>query len=243
MLEKADKKYKNLDIMVRIHMDKLDNTTLYYYHYWRGISYMFSNKNATAREFFIKAKDYAPRNFEKAGAIANIGLTLKRNKQYDEALKYYQDALNYPDESRIFTTAEVYNYIAMLYKAVKDYPNALDYIQKALDIAEKENNLTYKLAYTATYVEIQLEMGNIKNYKSYFNVLLSTKGKQIHSKPYMLKDIKSFIEYINDIPCLDELIDIIMDIRNVASSIEYKDGLAECVGHAEIKIRDLTRGV
>ncbi len=241
LIEKSEKNYKYIEQLVQLYKSKLDSSTLFYYHYWRGISYMLLNKDKKARELFKTAAEYAEKTCEKAGVVANIGLTYKKSGQYDKALVYYQEASNYQDETRTLITAEIYNYMAMLYKAVKDYANAIEYISKALDIAEKQHDLVCKLCYTATYVEIQLEMGNTKAYKSYFDALSNTKYMQIYSKPYLVKDIKTFIKYINDIQALNELINIIIELMQASASCGYTSGLIDCKGYAEIKIQNLTK--
>jgi tetratricopeptide (TPR) repeat protein len=201
---------------------------------------MHKREYSDARESFIQAEEYSTHNRAKSSAIANIGLTYKKQRNYEEALKYYMDAVNYPDPLNVLTTASIYNNIAEVFKSQKDYSNALEYIEKALEISEKENDLGKHLIYIATKVDIQKRIGNKKSYKTYFSVLLSTKNRQIQSKPYVLDDIEAFIEDTSEIPCLDELSDIIIELRNATSSEDYKKGLTECVGFIFIKIKELT---
>ncbi len=241
ILDEADKKYKHIENLVHLHKDKLDNNTLYYYYYRRGIALMSNDKNEAARVFFTTAADYARKNYEKVAAIANIGLTHKKQKEYDEALEYYENALEYYDEARVLTTASIYNNMAELYKCKKDYPNALINIQKALEISEKTNDLGKQIKYVATQAEIKMKMGNKGAYEKYFDLLLSTKGKQIF-KPDVLNDIKAFVKVINNIPCLEEFADIIIELKNASISDGYTKGLFDCLGHIMDKIRSLSKG-
>ncbi len=240
MLEKANKRYSHIENMIKLHKPNLDNTTLYSYYYWRGITFMYADKTARAIDFFTTAAEYAPRNFQKASSISNLGLTLKRNKQYSEALEYYHAALEYPDESNVLTQGHIYNNMAMAYKAIKNYTFAIEFVKRALEISEKQNDITTKLIFTSTYVEIQIEMGNTEAYKLYLDVLLSTKGKQLQNKPDILKDIRSFIDFIGNIRCLNELIDVIIVLKKASNSIEYNEGLINCIGLSTMKIRELS---
>ncbi len=243
MLDPAEKLYKDIDTYVAEHKHRLDNNTLFYYYYYRSTMYMTIGKNATAKDFFVEAFKYASRNYEKAGAISNIGLSYKKIGNFREALKFYHKALKFYDEMNLLPTGTAYNNIAMVHKTIGEYFNAEAYIKKALDIAERANNLSKKLIFTHTYVEIQMEMGNEEGYKCYFDVLLSTKHKQIYNKPDILNDIESFIEYMDNIHCLNELNNIIIELIDAASSDGYKDGLIGCLGHISLKINRLTKGV
>ncbi len=239
---KADKRYKHIRNLVQIHKDRLNDDTLFFYYYRRGSAYMHKRDYSYAREFFIQAKEHSTHNRAKSSAIANIGLTYKKQRKYDEALKYYMDALNYPDLANILTIASIYNNIAVAYKCKKNYSNALEYIEKAIVISEKENNLVKHLTYVATQAEIKAAMGDEKSYKSIFNILLDTKGKIVH-KPDVLIGISSIIENINDIPCLNELGDIIIELRKASTNEDYKSGLTECGGLIFFKIKELDKGV
>ncbi len=116
LMDRAEQKYKYAGDLVRLHKKKLDNNTLFFYYYWKGIYYMHKEKNEDARDLFILAKDCADTNSKKASAIANIGLTYKHQNRYTNALEYYQDALNFTDDSRILVKASIHNNIAELYK-------------------------------------------------------------------------------------------------------------------------------
>lgn len=242
LFDKADKKFKQLEEMIRLHNPKLDNTTLYYYYYWRGIGYMFSCCYDTAKKFFEYALHYASRNFQKAGAITNIGYACKMLNNYDAALEYYQKALMYPDDTNILTQASIYNNIAVLYKDKKDYAKALVYVKKAINLSENEDNIGKYIIYLSTNAEIEIEMGNKMAYRSFFDFLVNMKTKQM-IRPNILKEIKIFIEIIKDISFLDELIDIIIQLIDVSTSNGYKKGLIECIGHITIKIKQLDKEV
>ncbi len=242
MPQTGEKKFRDIQDLVEEHKEKLDKNTLFYYNYWRGITYANIKKNIVARGYFEKALEYAVKNYEKAKAISNIGLTYKKHKNYDEALKKYNEALNYYDEEDILTTASVYNNIAMVYKSIKNYPNAIANVHKALEISEKEYSLGKHLIYVSTKIEIEMDMGNHEAYKEFLSLLLSTKGKHIYSKPYVLNDILSFIEVMDDIHCLYELSDVIIELRDAATSEGYINGLFECLGNVYYKIRKKTEG-
>ncbi len=242
MMEKAETKYKYITNLVGLHKEKLDNNTLYCYHYWRGIHYMYTDVYSSARDFSEQAVTYADKNYEKAGAIANIGYAYKKLNRFAEASKYYQKALQYPDAARQRVEASVYNNIAMICKDTKDYENAIVYGRKALDITEVIDDLSMHIIAVSTYAEIQMEMGDREAYRIFFDLLLSIDNVKLF-KPDVLKAIKEFADYLDDVSCLDKLIDIIIELREATNSIGYQAGLDGCISHIVRKIRKLEKGV
>ncbi len=242
LLDRADKKFRDIQDLIEKYQGRLDNNTMHYYYYWRGVMYLNIGKITIAREYFEKAMEYAVKNYEKASTLSNIGLTYKRHRKYDDALKYYMDALGYPDDTNILAEASVYNNIAMVNRLIKDYPNALINIKKAIELSKKEYSLSKHITFIATEAEIKMDMGEHEAYKIFLNALLKTKGKQMFS-PDVLNDIKSFINRLNDMRCLDELADVIIVLKDASNSKGYINGLFECLGHIHDKIKKLSRRV
>ncbi len=243
LMDRAEPKYKYAGDLVRLHKKKLDNNTLFFYYYWKGIYYMHKEKFEDARDLFILAKDCGDKNYQKSGAIANIGLTYKHQKQYTNALEYYQDALNFTDDSRILVKASIYNNIAEVYKCKKQYQTGLANVEKALEISEKENDLGKHLMVISTQAEIEMKMGDMEAYMKFLNLLLSTKGKIVYSKPDILHGINNFIKCMDYIPCLEKLHDVIMELIDASTNYGYNKGLAECAGYTSMKIKRLSRGL
>ncbi len=217
MLDKAEKKYKNIDDLVNIYKDCLDNNTMFYYYYWKGIM-LLRTKYRIAKEHFEKALDYATKKFEKAGAISNMGLASARLKRYKDALEYYEKALTYPDETNLSPMVVTYNNMADVYRNMKDYENAQKYLELALEANEKQYNLTYHLACIQTKLEIQVSLGNKVLYKEYHKILLSTKGKNVDKTSVVFR-IKRYIENVSyNKACLKNLSNVLIELSEASDS-------------------------
>ncbi len=99
------------------------------------------------------------------------------------------------------------------------------------------------LIYVSTQAEIEMEMGDMEAYMKFLSLLLSTKDKQVHSKPNILLAINNFIKSMDYIPCLEKLHDVIMELIEASTSYGYTKGLAECAGYTSMKIKRLSRGL
>ncbi len=230
MREKAEKRFKYVDELVQIHKSKLSNNTMYYYYYWRGITYLYGARYRTSREHFEKAADYATKNFEKAGANCNIGLSYKKINKFKDALHYYNEALTYPDEVNLSPAVVTYNNLGELYRKMKDYENAQKYVDLAIETNEKQYDLSNHLTCIQTAAEIQMDLGNESSYKEYFDALLNTKGKYINKYTLIFR-LKSFItNSAYNLPCLKDLTRVILDLTKASNSEDYISGLRECLG-------------
>ncbi len=238
LMEKSHRKFRIAEEHIRKNKESLSSTTLFYYYYWRGIYYLSEDKYDTARKYFEEAIKHAVKNYEKAGAVSNKGLTYKYQENYVDAIKYYYEALDYYDEENVSTTASVNNNIAEVYRIIEDYENALEYIKIAMDMVEKESDLTKMLIYAETYVEILSKLGETEAYEIYLDKLLSTKGKQLN-KADVIHNIKQFIKTTEDKRCLNRLFAVIMELADASTSQGYTDGLYQCLGHVSGKLYKL----
>jgi tetratricopeptide (TPR) repeat protein len=239
MYDEAEKKFRHIEKLIGLHKEKLNNTTMHHYYYWRGIMHRINGSNALAIRFFNKALVYADKNIEKLNALSNIGYCYRNLEKYKNAHKYYNEALEWQDEADILATACMYNNIACLYRVTKDYENAIISIEKAIEMSKNESSLSKRLLFESTYAEIKTEMGDKKAYKSFFNLLLKTKGKTLYDKPHVLNAIKTANKYIDDISCLYKLANIIIELKNASNSDGYTKGLVECLGHIFMKVIEL----
>ncbi len=240
MLSKSEKQYQLTEELVYRFTYKLTNKPLFRYYYCRGLLYLHTDRFDSAREYFKSAADYAARSFEKAAAIANIGLTYKRQKNYQEVLNYYQEALNHRDESRLATTGVIYNNMSEMYRCLGDYRNAQIYVHKAMEMNELDYSLINHLACVETYVEIQMELGSYISFDKYFDILRSTKDKQI-DKLRVVRSIKAIIRNTNNKIYLKQLANVMYELMDASDNSNFIQGLHECFGQIYIKF-DILNG-
>ena len=223
---------------------KIDDNAMHYYHYWKG-KYLFysvySNKYDKAHESFEEALKYATKNFEKASAISSVGYIYLRQKKYEDALPYFERALEYYDETNILTTASTYNYLAATYRGMGDYKIALEYSNKAMDMLKIKYSHNKHLIYTGTQVEILMDMGDVQAYKIFFDALLSTMGKQIH-KMTIINSVRDFTANISYTDCLDELTDVLIVLLEASTIEGFINGMYECIGHIAMRLHSIRKG-
>lgn len=96
-------------------------------HYSLAYYYQRVGENARAKEAYNTAIDLAPRN---ADIVNSYGAFLCQTGNYDEALDYFQKALN---NQRYANSAETYENMALCSQGEGEYEDAVDYLKEALN--------------------------------------------------------------------------------------------------------------
>lgn len=96
-------------------------------HYAVAYYYQRVGENARANEAYTTAIDLAPRN---ADIVNSYGAFLCQTGNYDEALDYFQKALN---NQRYANSAETYENMALCSQGEGEYTDAVEYLKEALN--------------------------------------------------------------------------------------------------------------
>lgn len=92
------------------------------------------------RAYRICQSQYSELSGQMATACSELGLLCKQQKEYDQALEWYQRSLTIREKIRgknSLAVAEALNNLGELYRAQKDYKQAMDCHKRALKMREK----------------------------------------------------------------------------------------------------------
>ncbi len=173
----------------------IDNYLLYLYYYRFGILLNYTNRYANAKEMFEVACTYADTDRLAGKAIMNIGIIKKKQKQYDLAIKFYNEALSKFEKNE--DIAIVYNNIAEVYRLNKDIDSALHFIEKAI-ILIPENDYANQFIFHQTLIEIKAELENInQSVSKLFDILEKCidSGSKVY-KRFLSDSMKAIIDII-----------------------------------------------
>lgn len=221
-----------------INNSNINNEALFIYYYYRGIMYYSVEKYSLAREHFKKASCYAKQNIDKIACVSNIGLTYKKENNFNKALEYYFEALEYYEEDKQLEKGSIYNNISEVYRLQNDFENAVRYINLSLELSQRNSAFYKYLVYIETYTEIQIQIGNFDECTKYLDALLSTRDKQI-DKIRILNGINNIIEITENVILLNQLADVVSKLIDSTDNEEYIKDLYECVGKIHIKIKKI----
>lgn len=173
------------------HTSDVDNFVMHLYNYRWGSLYSHMLELELARQFFNNAEKYAVNCTQQGNAVMNIGLTYKREGNYERALEYYTKALNIYEESDYIDRSVIYNNTAEIYKILGQYDKALEYINKAFEHID-EKNMDFYFVYFETYTEIRIFMREPEVIiDKFFNLLSNIKDHVVYRK--------NIIQQINNI--------------------------------------------
>jgi tetratricopeptide (TPR) repeat protein len=82
-----------------------------------------------------------------ASTNSNIGEAHRCQKQYTQAMKWFQQALTVQENTKDANTATTYNNIALVYDDQHNYTRALEWLQKDLGISEAAQNTSTATTY------------------------------------------------------------------------------------------------
>lgn len=93
-----------------------------------------------AEELYRKLLDEEPTEREKATCYHYMGMIKDKQREYDESIRYYKDAIAIKEKILAPTDpilASSYNNLGMVYSKMGEYEKALSYYKKDLEICEK----------------------------------------------------------------------------------------------------------
>ena len=115
-----------------------------------GSIYYYQKNHETALTFYEKALSYFDTTYarlnaatvlQRANILNNIGIVNEEARKYNEAMKYYREALALAKEVRNDeVTGTVLNNIAELYEDQGNFDRALEYFQQSRELRKKGNN-------------------------------------------------------------------------------------------------------
>ena len=152
------------------HQKNKQVTTLIYL----GESLITRNNLEQAQKYFQKAKNLSEE--KKKGIIdKNLGLIYFKQKKYDSAFKYFNNALEFfKAEKNCQELAWIYNALGVVMQRTRRHSNCLDYYLSALNILEEEKidspNLRLKVFFNLG--DTYSRLGQIKNADKYLKMAL-----------------------------------------------------------------------
>lgn len=209
----------------------VDNFVMHLYNYRWGILYSHMFELELARQFLSEAEKCATNYRQQGNALMNIGLTYKREGNYERALEYYTKALNIYEESDYIDRSVIYNNTAEIYKILGQYDKALEYINKAFEHID-EKNMDYYFVYFETYTGIRIFMREPEAIIDKFLDLLSNIKDFFVVREYVIDAINNIaIASSENADMLERLEEVVVklneDIQQDKS--EYKKELKNCL--------------
>lgn len=192
----------------------IDEKILHLYYYRYGVLENNTKNHHMAEIYFRKSLEYALSSSEIGDSITSIGLSFKLRDMYDEAIKYYNEALEVFDDN--LGKSKVYNNLATLYKSSKEYEKALHYIKLALDYIDNKN-IKKQFIFYHTYAEISIKLNKNKEaLNKLFELATLTNVENIFTyKLYVIEAIQTLVDYCkmtDNIEMLESIHHLIKDL-------------------------------
>ena len=173
----------NIGKALELHTQINDQPGICADNYYLGAAYLFKNDYETTLRYNLTALELMEKLTEpdlvlKAGILNLIGRSYEFQKEYDDALNYFQQVLGLLEEENFSETkAQTLHNIAMLYDKMGKQKEAFPYLEEALEIVQQTNN-KIGIAYTCQNLGIV-----------YFN-----DGKFTDAAEYFLLSLPLFLE-------------------------------------------------
>lgn len=236
--EKAEECFKKAN-NIKQEMQISNRKILFLLNYRWGILKNNLSKYAEAREKFQEAKQYADNITDVGNTIMNIGLTWKKEKEYEKAIEFYNSALRHIKEENQISLAIVYNNIANVYKQMGDFEKANSNIEKALDMVG-EKSPGDRMVFTLTKMEIHFMRDEPDEAITLLLDLLAETADLFLYKKFITEGIRSVKAYAvkrkrREIMELlgGTLINLIQDAKEGTS---YYRELKECLGEVYFQL-------
>lgn len=138
--------------------DNLYKRIIHLLYYRTGILYSYMGDYDGSYEMLNKALECADTIKDKGCTILNIGVNFERQGRVDEALEYFNDALELYGEDYSVERSNIHNSISELYKNTGNYEKALEHIKNAFELLECKNMGIF-FVYFQTYTAIKVLQG------------------------------------------------------------------------------------
>ncbi len=130
-----------------------------------GDVYRMAGKSDTAIQLYLKAiatcKEMG-KDDQMPDCLQAIGLTYDQQEKYDDAIRYYVQALEMSEAAKLPTSNYSFN-IAQAYMNSKDFDQAMYYAQKSMTASKKERNLRFQIALHKMLADIYVIKNDYKN--------------------------------------------------------------------------------
>lgn len=175
-----------------IELSAIKDDALFNFNYLFGILLNDTGYHEKAREKFLKASKLASGKVDKGRAIMNIGMSYKKQGEYQTAVEHYTKALQYT-KTNAEKQSVIYNNLAELYKVVGDYDRALKYIQRSFELLDYDNQNYYFVTFQ-TYAQIKALRGELRDVlERLFEIIIERQNAFTH-KSFMIKGIETVIQ-------------------------------------------------
>lgn len=235
----AERHFHQVESYIKRNKD-IDKKSLYKFYYYRGIFLNKCGYHSSSRTCFEDALPHATIDnevYSETGTIyLNIGLSLKLEKRYDEAVNYYCRSLFYFSEKDIKGRSHALNNIANIYMCQGKYESALNYIRQALELIKDSSYSIKYLICAQTYIEVEVLIKENISCEVYFEALKKTVNTSI-DKNSIKNSITTVINVIRNMDTLIELEEVIYHLKDNTKNHEYIEDLYSCLGRINEKIK------
>jgi len=225
--------------------NEIDERTMFLHYYRYGLLESNTSNQLSAEKLFRKSLEYAKTSSEIGNALTNIGLSFKLRERYEEAIKYYNKALDIFEDD--LNKSRVFNNLAELYKLLGEYNKALGYIQLAFDHIEQGNIAKYFIYYQ-TYAQIKILMGEYQETISKLCELVKGVEDIFVHRQTVIEGIKTLIIYskkTDNYSMLEHIQEFLVElIRKTPENYEkYLNDLYACIGDIRLYIITKERSI
>ena len=172
-IEESDKYY---DQAIMIYEEFKDSLSLIKVFNSQAINYQMRGNVDLALNTFLKSLDFAKKVGDKPtilNTLLNIGVTYDNSGDYENCLKYYDEALLYADENDKASLALLQSYLAEVYLTLKNTDKAEEYLIKAIENSKLSNDSKSLIWAYSSLGNIQLDKKNYKTAEDYFKKSLN----------------------------------------------------------------------
>jgi len=138
--------------------NELEYKMLYLLYLRTGILYWHMGDYTDSYTMLCEALEYAKEIPEQGKVLLNIGANFEKRRLYDEALEYFNKAIELYGEDFPVERSCVHNSIAELYKNIGDYKRALNHINEAFALLGSKNLSKFFILFM-TYTEVKILQG------------------------------------------------------------------------------------
>jgi tetratricopeptide (TPR) repeat protein len=196
--ETAEKYYREGDCAKALawHRKALGNFELALGHLTKQLP-LFEEKLGVDHDTTAKTRDnIAQMQNIVASTNSNIGEAHRCQKQYAQALKWFQQALAIQENTKDANTATTYNNIALVYDDQRNYTRALEWLQKDLTISEAAQNLGTATTYNNIGM-VHFHQGDIDGALEWYRKALAIQEKSLGpdapGQALLVADLKEFL--------------------------------------------------
>jgi len=124
------------------------------FYFQLGLGYRRCKDYRRAKRFMVMACDCASTTKIKARRLNNIGLILKNQGKYAEAIQYYRQILKITSNN--VEHAIAYNNMVYVHIRLKEYDKAFEMVERAIELVSDVKHINRKIHYYDTLFELIL---------------------------------------------------------------------------------------